>query len=187
MDHAHNKLERTAFWKALERFLEIGLIISGILVALITFSAVIARAMNINLLGYEEILIICAFWLYMLGTAYGSFENSHIKADILVVMMKEGVRKDLVAMLRNALSVVLGFIFLLWALQLFYWTVENGQQTPVWRIPVTVSQSSLLFGLLVATFYHIVYLYDEVKNFINTWIRKKTPIKSMGDEGKGES
>lgn len=182
-----SKLEKTAFWKALVRFLQIGLIISGILVTCITFSAVIARSMNVNLLGYEEILIICAFWLYMFGTAYGSYENSHIKADILVVTMKEGFRKDLVALLRNSLSVVLGFIFLLWALQLFFWTVENGQQTPVWRIPVTVSQSSLLFGLLVATFYHLVYLYDESRDFINKWIRKKATVSSTGNTGRGES
>ena len=167
-----SKVERTFFWKALYKFLEIGLIISGILVTCITFAAVVARAMNINLLGYEEILIICAFWLYMFGTAYGSFEDSHIKADIIVVMMKEGFKKDLIAILRNLLTLILGFIFLLWALQLFMYTIENGQQTPVWRIPVTIAQSSILFGLTVGTLYHVVYLYDEFKNFYIKWIKK---------------
>jgi TRAP-type C4-dicarboxylate transport system permease small subunit len=181
-----SKIEKTAFWNALSGFLQIGLIISGVLVACITFAAVIARAMNINLLGYEEILIICAFWLYMFGTAYGSYEDSHIKADILVVMMREGIRKDIVAIIRNTLSVVLGIIFLLWALQLFFWTVENGQQTPVWRIPVTISQSSILFGLTVASFYHIVYLYKEIRDFINIRIRKKVPNGSTLLDGKGE-
>lgn len=186
MQIEESKIEKTAFWNALSGFLQIGLIISGVLVACITFAAVIARAMNINLLGYEEILIICAFWLYMFGTAYGSYEDSHIKADILVVMMPEGYKKDLIAILRNTLSVVLGFIFLLWALQLFFWTVENGQQTPVWRIPVTISQSSILFGLTVGTFYHIVYLYKEISNFINKWVRKKIPNGSTLQDGKGE-
>jgi TRAP-type C4-dicarboxylate transport system permease small subunit len=64
-----NKLEKTAFWKALSKFLRFGLILSSCLVTIITFAAVITRALNINFLGYEEILIICAFWLYMLGTA----------------------------------------------------------------------------------------------------------------------
>jgi TRAP-type C4-dicarboxylate transport system permease small subunit len=178
-----SKIEKTVFWKALARFLQAGLIVSGVLVTCITFAAVIARAMNINLLGYEEILIICAFWLYMFGTAYGSYEDSHIKADIIVVMMPEGFKKDLIAILRNALTLVLGVIFLLWALQLFLWTVENGQQTPVWRIPVTISQSSILFGLTVGTFYHVVYLYDEFKNFYIKWIRK-TPQDVALNEGK---
>ncbi len=167
-----NKLEKSLFWIALVKFLRFGLIVSNILVTCITFAAVIARALNINLLGYEEILIICAFWLYMFGSAYGSFEESHIKADIVVIMMKEGFVKDLIALLRNTLSVVLGIVFFFWAVQLFQWNIMNGQQTPVWRIPVTVSQSSLLFGLAVGSFYHSVYLYDEIKRFYFKWIKK---------------
>ncbi len=179
-----NKLEQTAFWKALAKFLRFGLVVSSILVTVITFAAVITRALNINFLGYEEILIICAFWLYMLGTAYGSFEDSHIKADVIVVMMPEGRTKSMVAMVRNTLSLVLGIIFLLWALQLFQWTIIMENKTPVWRIPMTVSQSSLLFGLTVATFYNAVYLYDEVKAFIGKYITKTIPIDSSSHDIK---
>lgn len=182
MQKWESKIEKTAFWRGLTSFLKFMLIISGSLVALITFAAVIARALNFNLLGYEEILIIWAFWLYMFGAAYGSYEDSHIKADIIVVMMKPGFRKDVIAILRTTLSVVLGFIFMLWAFQLFMWTVENGQQTPVWRIPVTVSQSSLLFGLGVGTFYHLVYLYDDWKVFIIRNFKKNAVL----NEGRGE-
>ena len=178
-----SKIERTPFWTALVKFLEFGLILTGILVTCITFAAVIARFFNVNLLGYEEILIICAFWLYMFGTAYGSYEDSHIKADIIVVMMKEGFKKDLIAILRNILTTILGIIFLAWAFQLFMWTIDNGQESPVWRIPVTVSQSSIMFGLTIGTFYHLVYLYDEVKNFYIKWI-KKTPQDTNLTEGK---
>ena len=180
-----NKLEKTVFWKALYKFLRFGLVVSACLVTLITFAAVIARAMNVNSLGYEEILIICAFWLYMLGAAYGSYENSHITADIIVVMMPEGLKKSLIALLRNILTLVLGVIFLLWALQLFQWTVEMQSKTPVWRIPVTVAQSSLLFGLSIVTFYNIVYLYDETKLFIGRYITKKIAVDSSSNGIKG--
>jgi TRAP-type C4-dicarboxylate transport system permease small subunit len=177
-----NKLEQTAFWKALIKFLRAGLIISSCLVTLITFAAVITRALNVNFLGYEEILIICAFWLYMMGTAYGSYEDSHIKADVIVVMMPDGRMKSLLAIIRNTLSLVLGFIFFLWAFQLFSWTIEMGNKTPVWRIPMTVSQSSLLFGLTFATFYNAVYLYDEIKAFINKYIKKDGAAGSSSDD-----
>lgn len=180
-----NQLERTAFWKALAKFLRFGLILSSILVTMITFAAVITRALNINFLGYEEILIICAFWLYMLGTAYGSYEDSHIKADVIVVMMPEGRTKSLLALIRNSLSLILGIIFLLWALQLFQWTIIMENKTPVWRIPMTVSQSSLLFGLTVASFYHAVYLYDEIKTYIGKYVKKTIPVEASSDELKG--
>ncbi len=180
-----NKLENTAFWNALRKLLRFGLVLSSILVTLITFAAVITRAMNINFLGYEEVLIICAFWLYMLGTAYGSYEDSHIKADVIVVMMRDGYAKSLLALLRNLLTLVLGVIFLVWAFQLFQWTIIMENKTPVWRIPMTVSQSSLLFGLTVASFYNAVYFYDEVKLFIGKYITKKIPITPSSDDIKG--
>lgn len=177
----NNNLKNTAFWRALAKFLRFGLIVSSVLVTVITFAAVITRALNINFLGYEEVLIICAFWLYMLGTAYGSYEDSHIKADIIVVMMPEGRTKTTIAMIRNTLSLVLGIIFLLWAMQLFHWTIIMENKTPVWRIPMTVSQSSLLFGLTVATFYNAVYLYDEIKSYICKYITKTIPVGPSDD------
>ncbi|MEL7655747.1 MAG: TRAP transporter small permease subunit [Bacillota bacterium] len=179
-----NKLEKTAFWNGLSKFLRFGLVVSSCLVTIITFAAVITRALNINFLGYEEILIICAFWLYMLGTAYGSFENSHIKADVIIVMMKDGYLKTLLALIRNTLTLVLGIIFLLWALQLLQWTIVMENKTPVWRIPMTVSQSSILFGLAVATFYNAVYLYDEAKLFVGKYITKKISIDASTDDIK---
>jgi len=179
-----NKLEKTAFWNALHKLLRFGLVLSSILVTLITFAAVITRALNINFLGYEEILIICAFWLYMLGTAYGSYEDSHIKADVIVVMMPEGRAKTLLALIRNTLTLVLGIIFLVWAFQLFQWTIIMENKTPVWRIPMTVSQSSLLFGLTVASFYNAVYLYNEVKIYIGKYIKKTIPINASSKDIK---
>lgn len=180
-----NKLERTAFWRGLAKFLRGGLVVSSCLVTIITFVAVITRALNINFLGYEEILIICAFWLYMMGTAYGSYENSHIKADVIVIMMPEGLAKSLLALIRNTLSLILGVVFLLWALQLFQWTIVMETKTPVWRIPVTISQSSLLFGLVIATFYNLVYLYDEAKAFVGTYITKNISKDPPADDIKG--
>ncbi len=180
-----NNLKNTLFWKLLEKFLKFGLIVMASLVTLITFAAVITRSFNINFQGYEEILIICAFWLYMFGAAYGSFEKSHITADIIVATMPEGYTKALIAMLRNAVALVLGMVFLYWAFNLFQWTIEMQTKTPVWRIPVTVSQSSLLFGLSVMTFYNAVYLYDEVKAFILRYVKKIDVSDLPIDDMKG--
>ncbi len=167
-----NKLEKSIVWLVLNKLMKFGLIVSGVFVTLITFASVIARAFNINLIGYEEILIIFAFWLYMFGSAYGSYENSHIKADIFIVSLKEGLIKDIIIILRDSLSVFLGLIFFLWAVQLFKWNLDTGQVTPTWRIPVLVSQSSLLFGLGIGTLFNSVYLYNKIKRVYFKWIKK---------------
>lgn len=180
-----NKLENTKFWQILPKILRFGLIVTSIAVTLITFGSVILRELNMNFLGYEEILVIFAFWLYMIGTAYGSYEKSHITADIIVVMMPDGLVKDIISLLRNILTVALGIVFLLWALQLVQWTLLMDNRTPVWRIPMTVSQSSMLFGLFIASFYHLVYLYNDIKGFIIKHGKKSGGIDSdMSAEGR---
>ncbi|MDD2216071.1 MAG: TRAP transporter small permease, partial [Eubacteriales bacterium] len=171
-----SRLENTAFWNGLAKVLRFVMIITSVLVTLIVFGSVILRELNLNFLGYEEILIIVAFWLYMIGAAYGSYEKSHITADIIVVMMPESMIKSLFALIRNTLTVVLGIIFLIWAYELVQWTIEMNTRTPVWRIPVTVGQSSILVGLFISSFYHLVYLYDEAKKFVEKYIKKTIAI-----------
>ena len=81
--------------------------------------------------------------------------------------------------------IILGIIFLYWAFNLFQWTIVMQTKTPVWRIPVTVSQSSLLFGLSMVTFYNVVYLYDEVKAFVLKYIKKIDISDILPDDMKG--
>lgn len=180
-----NTLEGTRFWLALQKFLRFGLIVCGVAVASITFMATVTRAISIDFRGYEEFLVAFAIWLYMFGTAHGSFEKSHITADILAILMKEGLFKDIVALIRNLLTVLLGIVFLIWALELVQWTIIMGTRTPTWRIPMTVSQSAMLFGLVVASFYHVVYLYFEIKGFVIKHIKKKNTVIT-GSDNEGE-
>lgn len=180
-----NTLEGTKFWLALQKFLRFGLIVCGVAVASITFMATVTRAISVDFRGYEEFLVAFAIWLYMFGTAYGSFEKSHITADILLIVMKEGLAKDIIALVRSTLTVVLGIFFLTWALQLVQWTIIMGTRTPTWRIPMTVSQSAMLFGLVVASFYHIVYLYYEIKRFVMKYRKNGNtgiPVSHKGEE-----
>jgi TRAP-type C4-dicarboxylate transport system permease small subunit len=174
-----DKLEKTKFWLIIQKVLRFGLIVCGVAVVLITFAATLTRAISVDFRGYEEFLVAFAIWLYMFGAAYGSFEKSHITADILSIVIKEGLFKDILALVRNFLIVVLGIVFFIWALELVQWTIIMGTKTPTWRIPMTVSQSAMLFGLAVASFYNLVYLYIEIRGFMNKHGRKK----KMGIQG----
>ncbi len=180
-----NTLEGTRFWLALQKLLRFGLIVCGAAVVLITFMATVTRAISVDFRGYEEFLVAFAIWLYMFGTAYGSFEKSHITADILVISMKDGLAKDIVTIIRNVLTVVLGIIFLFWALELVQWTIIMGTRTPTWRIPMTVSQSAMLFGLAVASFYNVVYLYFDTKSLFTKYGKNKdASIPGQNREGE---
>ncbi|MCG8485385.1 MAG: TRAP transporter small permease subunit [Clostridia bacterium] len=166
------KREDNTLWRGL-LFIEKAIIMIACAgTTIVVAAACILRVFNINLIGFEEILIMIAFWLYMIGCAYGSYEKSQITADILEVMMPEGLPKGILRLLRNIIATVLGIVFLYWAYKLVLWTIEMDTRTPVFRIPVTIGQGSIFVGLFLVSFYNIVYLYDEVKLFTAKYIKK---------------
>ncbi|MCL1809337.1 MAG: TRAP transporter small permease subunit [Clostridiales bacterium] len=166
------KREDNAFWRALASVERFVIILTAIGTTLIVSGACILRWFNINFNGFEEILIIVAFWLYMIGCAYGTYEKSQITADIVEVMMKECFAKELIRLVRYTLTFVLGAIMMYWALHLLLWTIEMDTRTPVYRVPTAVGQSSMLLGLVLLTFYNAVYLYDNIKEFVSRHVAK---------------
>ena len=49
--------------------------------------------LHLPLLWAEEVVVIPAFWLYMLGASYGSYDRSHIKVEIIDVLVKSENRR----------------------------------------------------------------------------------------------
>jgi TRAP-type C4-dicarboxylate transport system permease small subunit len=123
-----DKLEKTKFWLIIQKVLRFGLIVCGVAVVLITFAATLTRAISVDFRGYEEFLVAFAIWLYMFGAAYGSFEKSHITADILSIVIKEGLFKDILALVRNFLIVVLGIVFFHLGIRISTMDNNNGNK-----------------------------------------------------------
>jgi len=146
------------------------MIITGISCMMIVALAMLLRWLfNIDLVGYEEILVMFAFWLYMIGSSYGSYEKSQISADILNIYLKEGKVKSVINLLRSALTFVLCLVFNYWAFEFVVWGIKMGTKTPVWRLPMVIGQGSIFIGLSLMTFYNVVYFYDEIKDALQTF------------------
>ncbi|MDR0519436.1 MAG: TRAP transporter small permease [Clostridiales Family XIII bacterium] len=126
----------------------------------------ILRAVGINLVGYDEILIMVAFWLYMFGCARGTYEKTQITADILLVSLPDKLTKDVILFVRDAITFALGIVFMFWALSLFLWSIEIHSVTPAFRIPTGIGQISVFVGLLISSIYNACYLYDSLKKVV---------------------
>jgi hypothetical protein len=49
---------------------------------------------------------------------------------------------------------------------------------------MTVSQSALLFGLTIATFFNVVYFYNDIKGFIVKYKERRAGISGPNAEGE---
>ena len=134
--------------------------------AAILWVDVTGRIIHHNWTGYEEILTMTVFWLYMFGCAYCSREDTHIKADIISVLMKECMAKRVIELCRWILTTILCFILFIWAISLIQWDISQGNETYVYRFPVWIGDFSMVFGFGISTIYNVIYTFDSFMRLI---------------------
>ena len=156
-----------------------GIVILIFGVACILWVEVTGRLINHNWTGYEEILTMSVFWLYMFGCAYCSREDTHIKADIISVLMKECTAKNIIEFVRWILTTILCFILFLWAITLIQWDMSQGNETYVYRFPVWIGDFSMVFGFGISTIYNVLYTWDSFRKLIG---KPRTPAITDAEE-----
>lgn len=160
------RLKSSLIWKNLEKIQRIILIICSALAVGIIVAAVFMRyVLGTDLYGMEEILAVVAFWLYFIGGAHGSFEKSHIKADIVSVYVKNERIKNTIQLIASLVETTVVIILTSWAYNYFIWGLEKGAKSAGLGIPLVISQGAIFFGLLLMAFYLVVYLIEDSMAF----------------------
>ncbi len=146
----------------LERIL---LIISSLLVTGIICAAVFMRyIMHDDLFAYDELVMVAAFWLYFVGAAYGSYEDSHIKADIIQILTPHFPRfAAYVRLTARTLEALLALCISYWAWSLMAWQLTFKGKTMGWGIPIAVPQSAIFIGFSLMSLYAIVHLIQSIQ------------------------
>ncbi len=159
-------LTQTLFWKLLHKTIKWLMIAASVISTTCMVYAVIKRYLfKGNFYGSDEIIMLFAFWLYFMGAAYGSFENSHIKADLLNVYIRNMRVKDGVNLLAQVLTVAVNTIILIWATRYFSTEIRRWGLSTALKIPLVIPKSSVFFGFLMMEFYHMFYLLRDLYLF----------------------
>jgi TRAP-type transport system small permease protein len=149
--------------KTMIRIKSVFLSISTLILALTFFFVVVSRyILHSDLFAYEEWLLPMCFWLFFLGSAVGTYEDSHIKADILESYIKNPrtiwFRKAALGTIELVVSAVLVY----WAILMIYDEVSSypqWQTTIALRIPFFIPRMGILVGFSFMTFYSALHLY----------------------------
>ena len=160
-------LTQTSFWKFLHNAIKWLMITGSVVSTTCMVYAVIKRYLfKGNFYGSDEIIMLFAFWLYFMGAAYGSFENSHIKADLLNVYIRNMRIKDGVGLLAQFCTVLVNTVVLLWATRYFALEIRRWGLSTALKIPLVIPKSSVFFGFLLMEFYHVFYLLHDLRLFL---------------------
>ncbi|GED23183.1 TRAP transporter small permease [Halomonas halmophila] len=148
---------------ALAACMKVAVVVMGIFVSFAMVTGIVSRAfLGIQVFGLEELVLMAAMWLYMLGAALASREKSHLSADFIEAFSSNETLHDVMRLIATAISVVMAAFFVTWSYSLFAWGIEMEQVTPVFSIPQYISQGSLFVASILLLLYAIRDLIHDV-------------------------
>ena len=154
---------RNAFDRIVVGGFSIVLAVNALVLTLIICGAASARYLfKINFYGYDEIAILLAFWFYFIGAAYGSYNNTHVTADVVDAYLPEGFAKRVLTFVRHLItaSICGTFVYFGYNFFMFGFAGPLGNFTfqpksMVWRIPLWTSYSAIFIGLIFMEIYFL--------------------------------
>ncbi|MBQ0055424.1 MAG: TRAP transporter small permease [Synergistaceae bacterium] len=159
-------LQDTGFWKLLLKLIRFVIVVCNLMSTVTILAAVFMRyVLGSNFYGSDEIILLFAFWLYFIGAAHGSYENSHIKADLMKMYVKNMRIKDAIGLLAEALTLAVNTVVLVWSTQMLLWSLEKNPLTTSLKIPISISHSAIFLGMLLMEFYHGYYFFRNIRAY----------------------
>jgi TRAP-type C4-dicarboxylate transport system permease small subunit len=147
----------TGIDKVLANSMRAILIAVSIMVTCTMFAQVVSRyVFQSPIWGLDEITGHTAVWLYLIGSAYGSYEGSHIKAEFIHMFIKNERTLFLMKALAAALATVVACYMIVWSTGYVHWSVTKHELTPTLRIPTVIFQIPILISALLMALYFFV-------------------------------
>ncbi len=136
------------------------------LVAIGQFIQVITRyVLEIPVMGLEESLLYPTMWLYMLGAVNASRENTHIRANVLEIFLKSPRQVALLALVGEALSLIIGCWLTYWAWDFTRYSLRVWKESPTLYIPTFYVDVSLIIGLVLMMIFTALQLGRHIHQF----------------------
>ncbi len=82
---------------------------------------------KISIVGIEEFAAYVAIWLYFIGASYGSYERSHISAELVHLIFKDPKQYAKVRALTSFVTSIIIFYSLPWAYKYFIWGMTRKE------------------------------------------------------------
>jgi len=144
------------------------LAISSLIMAFVFFFVVILRYLfEADLFAYEEWVLMIAFWVYFLGGAMGSYENTHVKADFLLSLINNIRTKWIVVNFTIFVEVLIGVVLTWWG---WLMLAEEIDAYPEWQtttgleLPFFIPKLGIFLGFVLMTFYTFLHLYSGLRD-----------------------
>ena len=129
---------------------------------------------KLDFYGMQDIVLIAAWWCYFLGAAYGTYEKSHLSADIVSLYIKNEHIKAVIKLIVSLATMGVSAIFAYWSYIQLMWALTSRGRTVVLQLPLIIPQSAIILGFFLICFYSLINLVLDVREFLskreNNWV-----------------
>lgn len=160
-----NNVKNSSFAKGVMIVYQYALYISGVVILVGMVGTVLLRSViGLNMFGVDEVILCVVFWFYFLGSVNGSREDSHIRADVINVLIKNERVKWGIRLVTRAIEILaIIFLFVL-SMQLWMQNYQLMPQTTGLRIPFIVPQAAIVLGFLLMLIYNFGHWLESLAN-----------------------
>jgi TRAP-type C4-dicarboxylate transport system permease small subunit len=155
-------MEGNIVWRAIHKgigaFITINLMVT---VSLVFFIVLMRYVFKMNLYGADELVTLFAMWLYFCGAIYGSYEESHIKGDLLTMLFKKKIHYKIHQIYVYLFCLIVLGIWCYWSLDYAGTIMRSTRATTGLKIPFWLNQLPIIVGLWGMFLYSI---YHFIKN-----------------------
>lgn len=153
---------------------------ASLVMAFVFFFVVILRYLfEADLFAYEEWVLMIAFWVYFLGAAMGSYQNTHIKADFLLSLIDNLRTKWIVINITLLIEVLIGAVLTYWGWLMLFEEIDaypSWQTTTGLQLPFVIPKLGIFLGFVLMTFYTALHLYSGLRDGPSTeWEADEAP------------
>ena len=131
-------------------------------------------AIKLDFFGFDEIVMISAFWMYFIGSSYAMEKREHVRADIIERILPPKGKKTL-----RIIAGLIQTIVAIEAMRLSISYIINGFKvwptTSAWNLPFVTSMSAVTVGFVLMAFYVTVQFFEEIA----------TPTSDLAKESGG--
>lgn len=146
-------LTGSTFWRTLLKVQEVVLFTTTIVMVGVLGMVVLCRyVLHEDFFGYDEIVLISAFWMYFIGSSYAMEKGEHVRADIVERFLPPRGKKRLrtvAGFVQTGLAIYLAILsiqFLMNATKV--WPISSA-----WEIPLVLPMGAVTVGFVLMAFY----------------------------------
>ncbi len=157
-----DRLKASSFWKVLLSIQKLTLFITTcVMVGILGVVVLFRYALKFDFFGFDEIVMISAFWMYFIGSSYAMEKREHVRADILERILPLKGKKTL-----RIISGMIQTLVAIEAMRLSISYIINGFKiwptTSAWNLPMVTSMAAVTVGFVLMAFYVIVQFLEEI-------------------------